>query len=85
MDDDLAPFTRQFLDCKRDSRIGKIKGCIDSINVECAPRQRGGNIGLVLVVVGNQFNRPIADLAAEILDSKTRGNNASYAGSCRVH
>ena len=57
---------------------------VDALGLDPLPRDVGADVGLVLVVGEDDFDRPAQHLAAEILDRHARGVDRAHAGQIRV-
>ena len=65
-------------------RIGNVEDEVDALVLDPLPRDVGADVGLVLVVGEDDFDRPAQHLAAVILDRHARGVDRAHAGQIRV-
>ena len=65
-------------------RIGNVEDDVDAVVLDPLPRDVGADVGLVLVVGEDDFDRPAQHLAAVILDRHARGVDRAHAGQIRV-
>jgi hypothetical protein len=67
-----------------DGRIGNVEDDVDALVFNPLPGDVGADIGLVLVVGEDDFDRPAQHLAAVILDRHARGVDRAHAGQIRI-
>jgi hypothetical protein len=63
-----------------DGRIDQIGDGVDAVEIEPAPGDRGADIGLVLVIGGNDLDRHAIDLVAELVRRHLRRLDRADAG-----
>ena len=83
-DDDLVFRLGDFDRGERGRRRSDIHQRIDVLGIEPFPRGRRGNIRLVLMIRGNDFDRLAEHRAAEILHRHLRGRHRADAGDVCV-
>ena len=76
---DLLLFLRQLLHGERHRRGGELGDHVDTLGIIPAPGNRGGEIGLVLVVRSDDLDLLAEHLAAEILDRHPGGLQRIFA------
>ena len=75
---------RHFAHGEPHGRIGKVEDDVDGVALDPLPRDVGADVGLVLVVGENDFDRPAQHLAAVILDRHARGVDRAHASQIRI-
>ena len=81
-DGDAVLLRRDLLDCERDRGIVEADGHVDLIGIEPSARNRGADIGLVLMVGGHDLDRLAEHHPASVLDRHARGDHR--AGTAEV-
>ena len=81
---DLVLFLDDLLHRERDRRVRHIDHHIDAIDIEPVPDDGSADIGLVLVIGGDEFDRLAAEGAAGVLDRHLCGLDRSHAGLIRI-
>jgi hypothetical protein len=74
-DGDAILLRRDLLDRERDRGIVKADGHVDLIGIEPLARNRGADIGLVLMVGGHDLDRLAKHRPTGILDRHARGDH----------
>jgi hypothetical protein len=77
---DLVGLFRDGIDGQRHCRVRHIDDDTDTILVKPLPGGVGADVGLVLVIGGDHFNRHAGDRAAVILDRHAGRDDGSGAG-----
>jgi hypothetical protein len=77
--EDAVLLLSDFLHCKRNRGIGYVDNGVHAFHVDPAPRDRGADIRLVLVVGVDDLDRLARGLAAEILDCHARRFDRAFA------
>jgi hypothetical protein len=78
-DVDLLLFLRQLMNRERDRRGRQLGDHVDVFDVVPAPRNRAGEVRLVLVIGGNDLDLMAEHLAAKVLDRHPGGFERPFA------
>src|SRR5205823_5741424 len=84
-DKDLVLLLADIGDRQRNRRVRQVENGVDALGVVPAPRDADADVGLVLVVGGDDVDRLAGGLAAVILHRHLRGDDGAYALIGRKH
>ncbi len=81
----LVLAARHLVDRQGDRRVAEVGDRIDPVLIEPLARDRGADIGLVLMVGGDDLDALAGDLAAEILGGELRGDRRAAPRAVGKH
>ena len=81
-DEHLILLARDFTDCESNARIGHIDDQVHVVDIEPLIGDAGADVGLVLMVGGNEIDLHVLVAGGEIGNGKLRGSNR--AGSADI-
>jgi len=82
VDVDAVLLLHDVVDRERDAGIRHVDDRIDLVDVEPLPGDGGANVGLVLVIAGDEIDGPALGLEAGVLDRHLRRQRRT--GTCEV-
>ncbi len=80
MDGDFVVFLGDLLDDERDAGIGEIEEGGGLVRLDLLAGLCRRDVGLVLIIDADDFDRDARDFAAEIIDSQLSGHDRALAG-----
>ncbi len=83
-DQHLVVVAHDLANRQRDRRVGNVGDHADALVLEPAPRDRGAEIGLVLMVGGDHLDFAAGCLAAVVLDRQLRADHGAWPLVVRV-